>query len=717
MKFHLRRAVLLLPVLLLSSAVATVLLAPPLAAQATKVEEIEYPELPAFDIPEPERHELSNGMTVLLLEDHELPLVEVSAFIRTGSRLEPADKTGLAELTGDVLRTGGTESMTGDELDDFLEAKAASIETSIGTQSGQASMSSLKDDFPEVLEVFADVLRNPVFEESKIEVAKTSLEASIARQNDNPQQILFREFTEVIYGDDSPYTREPTYASVGKVTRDDLIAWHEKYYHPDRIILGLVGDFDSDEALELIEGAFGDWPRGPEVERVDVPYDTQPKPGVYYVEKNDMTQSNIAMGHIGIRRDNPDYHAIEVMNQVMSGSFASRLFTRIRSEQGLAYSVFGQVGSQWDRQGVTVFGTTTKTETTGAALESLIREANNATAEPFTQEEVDKAKAGILNSFIFNSDSRSEILNQQLTFAYHGYPLDWLSRYREGIDGVSLAEVREAAAEYLHPEHFSILVVGPSEGRDRPLSDFGEVVELDITIPEPEAERAAVSEEGMARAGELLDLAVESLGGETVDTANALRTSGTALVQTPQGEMQLKLTTTLRFPDSLRQDAEMPMGKMSMVVTPADAFVQMGPNTRDLPGAQREALAGTVRRNPLMLLRARTEPGFEATTTGSAEVDGTTVELVQVDQAGELTTLGIDPRTGRILRLSFQGPGPSGAPGNIVQSFGDFRDVEGMAYPYAVVGTFNGEPTQTITLEEVEVDPELEESTFERPEG
>ena len=218
-------------------------------------------------------------MVVMLVEDHELPLVEGLALIRTGSRLEPAAKTGLADLTGEVLRSGGSETMGGDDLDDYLEGKAASIETSISEDLGRASLSCLKADFPEVLKVFADLLRHPAFAADKLEVARTGAFASIARQNDNPQGILFRKLTELVLGADSPYARTPTYASVGAITRDDLVAWHRRYFHPERIELGLVGDFDSDRVLALVRAAFGDWPRGPAGKDPEAPFRKTPAAG------------------------------------------------------------------------------------------------------------------------------------------------------------------------------------------------------------------------------------------------------------------------------------------------------------------------------------------------------------------------------------------------------------------------------------------------------
>ena len=473
------------PAVLFGALVWALLLPTVLSAQVTTVDQIQYPALPKFDIPQPMRVVLENGLVVILIEDHELPIIDASARIHTGSRLEPAEKVGLASLTGSVMRTGGTRNMSGDELDDYLEGKAARIETSIGEAFGSAEMGCLKADFNEVLEVFAEVLRHPVFDEEKLRIAKNQVVASIARQNDSPRRILFREFSKLIYGKDSPYARTETYATVNATQRADLVAWHARYFHPNRIILGVVGDFDSAEVMNRIRSIFGDWPKGSPPQKVEVPYQQEAERAVYYVEKSDMTQSNIVMGHLGIVRSNPDYYAVEVMNQVLSGSFASRLFSNVRSRKGLAYAVRGAVRAGWDHHETFRMWMTTKTETTGAGIEALLEEAHNLTKLPPTAEEVRKAKASILNSFIFNSDSTRKILNQQLTYEYYGYPLDWLSRYRAGIENVTVAEVRQAAVDYVHPQRFTLLVVGPSEGRDKPLTEYGTVTELDITIPEP----------------------------------------------------------------------------------------------------------------------------------------------------------------------------------------------------------------------------------------
>jgi zinc protease len=465
--------------------VTVALIGTPAWSQVERVEQLAYPPLPEIKIPNPTRVVLGNGLVVLLLEDHELPLVSLSARIRTGARLEPKEKIGLAGLTGLVMRSGGTQTRPGDELDDYLEGKAASIETGIDTTAGTASMNCLIDDFEEVLQVFVDVLRNPSFAQDKLAIAKNQLMAGIARQNDNPDGIVKREFAKLVYGQDSPYAAQETYATVGSITRQDLINWHQQYYHPNRMILGLVGDFKTAEALALVKRTFGQWPKGPEFTDPEVPYQKTVDAGVYYVEKNDMTQAKIIIGHMGLTRMHPDYHSVVITNQILSGSFGARLFSSIRSKKGLAYDVHGGVGFGWDYPASANFSMSTKTETTQAGIDALIEEAHKIMkTEPPTEEEVRNAKASLLNSFVFSVDSPSKVMGKLLTYEYYGYPADWMTRFRNGIERVTTEQVRQATQQHIKPEQFIILVVGPRQGTASALVRYKNVHELDITIPE-----------------------------------------------------------------------------------------------------------------------------------------------------------------------------------------------------------------------------------------
>ncbi|NIR63369.1 MAG: insulinase family protein, partial [Aliifodinibius sp.] len=289
--------------------------------------ELEYPELRDIKVPKVEQATLSNGIKLFLLEDRELPLIELSARIRTGSIYEPADKIGLAAITGEVMRTGGTKTKTGDEIDEELERIAAEVETSIGEDAGYARMSVLKKDIDTGLNILADVLMNPEFREEKIELSKVQHRSGIARRNDNVQQIAYREFAKLIYGAESPYARHPEYETIDNITRDDLIEFHKKYYHPNNVIMGVWGDFDAKTMKKKIEEAFKDWKKVelniPPVPEVDYEF----KPTVNLIKKEDVNQTNIIMGHIGGRYDNPDYHALVLTNRILGGlPFTSRLF-------------------------------------------------------------------------------------------------------------------------------------------------------------------------------------------------------------------------------------------------------------------------------------------------------------------------------------------------------------------------------------------------------
>ena len=226
-----------------------------------------------FNPPEPERVVLDNGMVVYLLEDHELPLITLSAMIRTGTWLDPADKIGLAAMTGAVMRAGGSTRMSADEVDDELERMAATISISFGKESGSASLDVLKSDFPRGLRIFADLVRGPAFEPNRVELIRMQAIEGIRRRQDHPGSVAAREFAKLLYGQTHPSAREATVESVKSITRDDLVAFHRMTVQPNGIILGVTGDFDKATVLSMLQEVFGDWPKGtvPTLSIPDVP--------------------------------------------------------------------------------------------------------------------------------------------------------------------------------------------------------------------------------------------------------------------------------------------------------------------------------------------------------------------------------------------------------------------------------------------------------------
>ena len=447
-------------------------------------QQIPVGRLPAFHPQQPKRIELPNGMVVFLQEDHELPTIDGTARIRGGERLVPANKIGLTDVYGEVWRTGGTKSQTGDQLDDYLEQRAAKVETGGSMDSTTVSWSCLKDDFDDVFRVFVDVLRNPEFRAEKINIAQKGQYDAISRRNDDPSQIAGREAAKLVYGATNPYARVAEYRTVAAITRQDLIEWHGKYVHPNNIILGVVGDFDGAKMEARLREAFAAWSKGQPVRDSEIKPEAA-KPGYYQVDKTDVNQSNIQMVALGIRRDNPDYFATSVFNEAFGGGFSSRLFGDIRTTKGLAYGVGGGVGASWDHPGMLRLMVSTKSKTTIETIQAIDEEITDLPKRPINDEEIKRAKDAILNSFVFRFDSPEKVLQEKMAYEFYGYPLDFLENFQKGIERVTKEDVARVAAKYIHREQMAVLVVGNVSEFDKPLSSLGTVNKLDITIPAP----------------------------------------------------------------------------------------------------------------------------------------------------------------------------------------------------------------------------------------
>jgi zinc protease len=460
-------------------------------AQAADWQQIAIPPLPAFHPKEPKRIEFPNGMIVFLQEDHELPLIDGIARIRGGSRDEPPSKTGMLDMYGEVWRTGGTKTQTGDQLDDYLEVRAAKVETGASADSTTISWSCLKGDFDDVFKIFAEVLREPEFRPDKLDLAQREMYDAISRRNDDVSEIAQRESTKLAYGKNNPYARQPEYATVSAVTRQDLLDWHHTHVFPNYIILGVVGDFDSAFMETKLRNAFGQWAKGPAFKAPEIKFEPA-KPGYYLIPKSDVNQSNIRMVDLGIRKDNPDYFAAQVFNEAFGGGFSSRLFRNIRTAQGLAYAVGGGIGSAFDHPGIERIAMGTKSQSTVESIQALDQQIDDLRTDPISEDEIKRAKDSILNSFVFNFDSPEKVLRERMAYEFYGYPADFLERFRTGIEKVQPADVQRVAAKYLHKDQLRVLVVGNTSEFDKPLSDLGPVTNIDISIPPPPGEKSGV---------------------------------------------------------------------------------------------------------------------------------------------------------------------------------------------------------------------------------
>jgi len=429
-----------------------------------------------FSIPKTERVALPNGMVVYLLEDHELPLVNVTAYLNTGSIYEPADKVGLAGLTGAVMRSGGTRAMTPEQLDQELEFMASAIESSIGADLGNVSLSCLKKNLDRTLQLFAQVMMEPAFREERVTLAKNRTIEALRRQNDDPKGVADRELGKAVYHG-HPLGRVPTIATVNAISRGDMVAFHQQYFHPNNVILAVAGDFNRQELLDQLNKAFSGWqPEKIDFLKVAAP-DSTLKPAVLHAQK-EVSQSVIRMGHIGIDKNNPDLYAIRVMDYILGGGFTSRLTLEVRTNQGLAYNVSSRFDVGRRFLGTFIAETETKSGTTGKAITLMRDIIAGMTKGPVSDQELQLAKDSIVNSFIFGFTRTSDVVNQRARLEYYGYPADYLDRYRDNIAKVSKEDILRVARKYLHPEALILMVVGDEKQFDKPLAGFGPVTEI-----------------------------------------------------------------------------------------------------------------------------------------------------------------------------------------------------------------------------------------------
>ncbi len=432
-------------------------------------DDIQYIPL-AFTPPDAPRVEIENGIKLYLLEDHELPLVTLSAVVRMGSFYDPPGKEGLAKLTGSVMRTGGTLSMTGDQIDESLDLMAGIISVSVDTESCTISMSVLQEDLDRGMKLFSDIMMNPAFAQEKIDLSKAIETEELRRIYDNPQDTAFREFRRLIYRGD-PRGRLSSVDSIKKIEREDLLRFHKRFFRPSNLMISVSGDVQANDMIEKIQRYMGPWRSSEE----NIPI---PPPPVYqassmdYIFK-DTPQAIILVGQPAPGKDSPDYYAFEVLDFIIgSGGFRSRIFNEVRNRLGLAYSA----GSFYStRTGYGIFGAYAMAKASSATevlttMTNILKEIREAGVTP---EELSWAKESIINNFIFSVETPNRIVVSQMMLEHDGLPHNFLTSYKNNIEKVGLNDLREVASRFLSEENRVVLVLGDEKRFENPLSSFG----------------------------------------------------------------------------------------------------------------------------------------------------------------------------------------------------------------------------------------------------
>lgn len=433
----------------------------------------------SFTPPKVEQITLENGLRVFILPDRELPLVEVKAVVCAGSAYDPPGMEGLAELTAAAMRTGGVAGTSGNAIDEALDFMAAVLGVSTNRDYGMFDFSVLKKDLEQGFDLFAKILMSPTFEQEKIIRAKDLKIEELRRIADDPQKLAFREFGKIMH-EGSPRGRVATQNSVRRIQKEDILRFHEHFFHPRNILISITGDLQTHEAKNLIARHLGAWSS---FEAIPAPI-APPTPrvgNIFFLAKN-VPQSIVLLGWLAPGKHDPCFYPFTILDFIAgSGGLHSRIFQEIRTNLGLAYST----GSFYEAKAdYGLFGAyaMTKSESTVKVVTTILGMIREMAEKNVAPEELDRAKQAILNSFIFSFTSAEQVALQSLMIEFNGLPDDFLNNYRSKIGNVSVGNIRDAAARYVRPDGEIILIIGNEEVYQDILRTFNKVVRINEAL-------------------------------------------------------------------------------------------------------------------------------------------------------------------------------------------------------------------------------------------
>ena len=426
--------------------------------EAIEFEALEYTPPRAADF----RRMLSDGTIVYVAESHEFPLINVSVTFKGGDSLDPAATPGLASMMARMVREGGAGDMNPATFDEKLDFLATEMSVSSGNTFTTARMNSLSDNFDESLKLFVTMLRKPAFDKQRLEVVKARLLESLKQRNDNASSILAREWKAMLYGRKHFEASQPTALSVEEISREQLQKIHAQIIHPGNMIVAVSGDFAVEEMLEKLAKAFDGWERGAVAPDPKVP-DALLVPGLYHVQK-EIPQGKVVLGKRGIVRDDPDAIPLLLLNEILgAGGFTSRLMQKVRSNEGLAYSVRSILSQRVNYPGAFQATFESKNQTVALSTKIVLGEIALIRQQPVTDEEIEVAKQGLIETFPRQFESKPTTLQVFVNDEWTNRPKDYWRTFREKVKTVTKDDLLRVAQKYLDPSQMAILVVGDWE--------------------------------------------------------------------------------------------------------------------------------------------------------------------------------------------------------------------------------------------------------------
>jgi zinc protease len=693
------------------------------------------PQIPAaqpprpFHFPNAETRTLLNGLRVFVVTDHRLPAVAVRLVLMSaGSIRDPQNMPGVASMTADML-TQGTQTRSAQQFAQAIDFLGGHIDASASDDDTDASLTVVSRDLDTGMNLLSDAVLHPAFSPDELARQQQQALSGLRVEYSDPSYLASAAFDRTVFGE-SPYglPSEGTPETVGKLTRDDLVKFHDSTYAPNDALLAFSGDVTPERAFALAEKYFGAWKtKTLPAEEPVAPPQTQ---GLHFIviDKPDAVQTQIRVGGLGIRRSNPDYIPLLVTNRIFGGGFNSRLNTEVRVKKGLTYGA----NSSFEAARFTgefVADTFTRTEATAEATKLVIQLISQMSSGDIKPEELKFAQDYLSGVYPIQSETSAQVAGRILTVAEYGLAPDYNDTYQRKVLAVDDASVKEMAEKYFNAQNLDVVLVGnasdflPAVKADFPDAQWQEIPfnELDLlsaNLRQPKAEAPVATPESLQRGQEILMAAAQAAGGDSLHSISTLEFSENGNIYGPQGAFPISVKWQIAYPDKVHADITLPQGHISQSFDGKSAWVQSPQGTQDVPPeATGEFQRGISLFGGWGLYQQTMSGNVKAQYLGQENTaDGKPADVVNWLAPFGTIKLYFDSSTHLLAEAKYTSTGMQG-PEPTDERWSDFRAVEGRQFPFQSVTYRSGTKFTDSTVQEIHVNPSLDPSLFVKSTG
>jgi predicted Zn-dependent peptidase len=666
-----------------------------------------------FSFPKFETRKLANGLTVLVVEDRRQPIVSYGLGVDAGSTRTDPKKSGLADMTASMLRNGGTSTRTSQEIARLVDSRGGSLSGDASKDAAFVNGTWVKANAKLGMELLADVVLNPAFDEKELERLRQQALAGLQVAFASPESLVDMASSRVVFGQ-SPYAYPDTGTpeTIRGITRADLVAFHKAHYVPGGAYLAIAGDITAAEAFAMAESFLGKWSGGPSA-RPQMAAPPLAERKIVVIDKPDTPQTRIFVGEIAIPRSHPDYIPLMLANEVFGGAFTSRLNLKLRATEGLTYNASSSLESLRSSGAFTI-QTFTETDRTGDAVQQIMSVHSGFTENPVTASELADAKARLIGLFQLSTETPQAVAQRLLLAAVNGLPPDYYSDYTQRIAATTIEQVHAAAKKHMDPAKTAIVVVGDAGKFEKQLAAIGSVRTIrssDFDPIAPDLLRAkeqapAATDETRKRGMQMVQAAVKAMGGAAaIRGVKDMSSKSAVALKTPNGEIKAESNEDILYPDNYRASLKLPFGEIGQVFDGKTFWMKQGANVREMPG-QAEAMRTIRTAGAIALLRDALD--------GKAEVQSTGDNEVLWKMGEETVRLQFDPQTHLVSKMFYRSSGPAG-PVEVEQTMSDYRDVGGVQLPFKESLSQAGAPSGERTYTERRINTGIGADAFAKP--